>query len=156
MEWYCSDFKGPWKSAECARRDGEPKEGVKDWYYLTHRGTQRPVISGDVPASFLTEKDLAAIGRLYSYKGDFYRVIGLDHLFVKHNLMKKQGPDHYKERATWLHGALNESKREMSPLIDERDKLKKDLEAAESDVAEFSKRCDLANQAQEITAKALA
>ncbi|KAL2509101.1 hypothetical protein Fot_32748 [Forsythia ovata] len=35
-------------------------------------------------------------------------------------------------------------------LNDERDKLKVDLAAAESDVAEFLKRSDLANQAQEI------
>ncbi|KAL2554100.1 hypothetical protein Fot_07719 [Forsythia ovata] len=45
---------------------------------------------GEVPAFFLTEKDLAVISRLYSFK-DFYGVIGSDHLFVKHNLMKKQG-----------------------------------------------------------------
>ncbi|KAL2501355.1 uncharacterized protein Fot_35203 [Forsythia ovata] len=44
----------------------------------------------------------------------------------------------------------------MRLLTDEMDNLKKDLEAAESDVTEFSKRSDLANQAQEITAKALA
>ncbi|KAL2557643.1 Uncharacterized protein Fot_02382 [Forsythia ovata] len=31
------------------------------------------------------------IGRLYSYRGDFYKVIGSGHLFMKHNLMKKQG-----------------------------------------------------------------
>ncbi|KAL2558596.1 axoneme-associated protein [Forsythia ovata] len=42
----------------------------------------------------------------------------------------------------------------MRPMIDERDKLKKDLEVAKFDVAEFSKRCNLANQAQKITAKA--
>ncbi|KAL2549646.1 hypothetical protein Fot_11176 [Forsythia ovata] len=64
--------------------------------------------------------------------------------------------DHYKEQDTWLQEALNESKRKMRPLIDEMDKLKKDLEAAESDVVEFSKRCDLANQAQKIMANALA
>ncbi|KAL2529160.1 hypothetical protein Fot_21761 [Forsythia ovata] len=39
---------------------------------------------------FLTERDLAVIGWLYSFKEDFYGVIGSDHLFVKHNLMKKQ------------------------------------------------------------------
>ncbi|KAL2553916.1 uncharacterized protein Fot_07535 [Forsythia ovata] len=44
----------------------------------------------------------------------------------------------------------------MRPLTDESDRLKKDLEIVESDVAVFSKRCDLANQAQEITAKVLA
>ncbi|KAL2514782.1 uncharacterized protein Fot_28753 [Forsythia ovata] len=44
----------------------------------------------------------------------------------------------------------------MRLLTNERDKLKNDLEAVESDVAEFSKRCDLSNQAQEITAKVLA
>ncbi|KAL2502282.1 hypothetical protein Fot_36130 [Forsythia ovata] len=70
------------------------------------------------------------------------------------SIMKDQ--DHYKERAAWLHGALNESKKDLKPLTDERDKLKKDLEAVESDMAEFSNRFDLANQAQKITAKALA
>ncbi|KAL2538433.1 hypothetical protein Fot_19824 [Forsythia ovata] len=52
-------------------------------------------------------------------------------------------------------GTLNESKKDLKPLTEERDKLKKDLETAESDVAEFSKRFALANQAQEIMAKAL-
>ncbi|KAL2508980.1 hypothetical protein Fot_32627 [Forsythia ovata] len=60
------------------------------------------------------------------------------------------------ERAAWVQGALNESKKDLEPLTEERDKLKKDLEAAEFDVVEFSKRFDLANQAQEIMAKALA
>ncbi|KAL2529821.1 hypothetical protein Fot_22422 [Forsythia ovata] len=63
--------------------------------------------------------------------------------------------DHYNERAAWMQGALNESKKDLKSLTDERDKLKKDLEAAESDVAEFSKRFNLANQAQKIMAKAL-
>ncbi|KAL2532516.1 Uncharacterized protein Adt_05867 [Abeliophyllum distichum] len=29
-----------------AKRDGETKEKVKDWYYLTARGTHSPVITG--------------------------------------------------------------------------------------------------------------
>ncbi|KAL2529696.1 hypothetical protein Fot_22297 [Forsythia ovata] len=53
-------------------------------------------------------------------------------------------------------GVLNESKNDLKPLTGERDKLKKDLEVAKSDVAEFSKRFDLANQTQEIMAKVLA
>ncbi|KAL2554071.1 hypothetical protein Fot_07690 [Forsythia ovata] len=44
----------------------------------------------------------------------------------------------------------------MMLLNDERDKLKANLAAAESVVAEFSKRSDLANQAQEVTAQAFA
>ncbi|KAL2545329.1 hypothetical protein Fot_14562 [Forsythia ovata] len=44
----------------------------------------------------------------------------------------------------------------MRLLTDDKDKLKADLAAAESDVAEFSKKFDLANQAQEITTQALA
>ncbi|KAL2558563.1 Uncharacterized protein Fot_03302 [Forsythia ovata] len=43
----------------------------------------------------------------------------------------------------------------MRLLTEEKDKLKVDLSATECNVAEFSKRSDLANQAQEITAKAL-
>ncbi|KAL2548973.1 hypothetical protein Fot_10503 [Forsythia ovata] len=64
--------------------------------------------------------------------------------------------NHYKKQTTWLQWVLNESKKKVRLLVDENDKLKKDLEAAQSDVVEFSKRCELASQAQEITAKALA
>ncbi|KAL2553309.1 hypothetical protein Fot_06928 [Forsythia ovata] len=40
-------------------------------------------------------------------------------------------------------------------IISEEDKLKADLQTTESDVAKFSKRCDCAIRAQELTAKAL-
>ncbi|KAL2493711.1 hypothetical protein Fot_37468 [Forsythia ovata] len=70
------------------------------------------------------------------------------------NIIKDR--DHFKEWTNWLHGALNKANKELMPLIDALDKLMKDVEAVESDMVEFSKRCDLANQAQEITAKALA
>ncbi|KAL2520454.1 Uncharacterized protein Fot_24377 [Forsythia ovata] len=63
--------------------------------------------------------------------------------------------DHFQERATWLQGSLNESKNEEKLLAEERDKLKKDLQNAESDVAKFSKRYDHATHAQAVTAKAL-
>ncbi|KAL2501354.1 hypothetical protein Fot_35202 [Forsythia ovata] len=51
--------------------------------------------AGEVPSFFLTEKDIAMISRLYSFKENFYGVIGSDHLFVKHNLMKKQAGNIY-------------------------------------------------------------
>ncbi|KAL2529161.1 hypothetical protein Fot_21762 [Forsythia ovata] len=63
--------------------------------------------------------------------------------------------DHFKEWTSWLQGVLNESKKEMRLLTDERDKLKANLATIESDVAEFSKRFDLAYQAQEVTTQAL-
>ncbi|KAL2557819.1 hypothetical protein Fot_02558 [Forsythia ovata] len=44
----------------------------------------------------------------------------------------------------------------MRLLIDEKDKLKEDLGIVEFDVANFLKRSDLSNQAQEVTAQALA
>ncbi|KAL2528221.1 hypothetical protein Fot_20822 [Forsythia ovata] len=55
--------------------------------------------AGKVPAFFLTDKDLAVISQIYSFKGDFFEVIGSDHLFVKHNLMKKQGFANYGAKA---------------------------------------------------------
>ncbi|KAL2549510.1 Uncharacterized protein Fot_11040 [Forsythia ovata] len=116
---------------KCTKRDKEPREGVKDWYYLTPKRTHGPVITGhpssikhwrsqclwaagdwqcfssdpvpeitvsrtlshrrEVPSFLLTEKDLAVIGKLYSFKEDFYGIVGSDHLYFKHNLMKKQG-----------------------------------------------------------------
>ncbi|KAL2520428.1 Uncharacterized protein Fot_24351 [Forsythia ovata] len=63
--------------------------------------------------------------------------------------------DHFQERATWLQGSLNGSKNEEKLLAEERDKLKKDLQNAESDVAKFSKRYDHATHAKAVTAKAL-
>ncbi|KAL2489680.1 Uncharacterized protein Fot_42972 [Forsythia ovata] len=61
----------------------------------------------------------------------------------------------HKERATGLQGSLNKSKRELRIVSEERKKLKADLQTDESDVAEFSKRCDCTIRAQELTAKAL-
>ncbi|KAL2551984.1 uncharacterized protein Fot_05603 [Forsythia ovata] len=58
--------------------------------------------------------------------------------------------DHYKERVTWLQEGLNEVNKELRPLTDEMDKLKKDLDAVEFDVVKFFKRCDLDYQAEEI------
>ncbi|KAL2502575.1 Uncharacterized protein Fot_36423 [Forsythia ovata] len=83
------------------QREREPKKGVKDWYYLTPRGsysvesspgthhpssTRRANGYGQLglaglpksPGQFLTEKDLKVIGRLYSYKGDFSGIICTD------------------------------------------------------------------------------
>ncbi|KAL2501353.1 uncharacterized protein Fot_35201 [Forsythia ovata] len=34
------------KLNKCAKRDREPREGVKGWYYLTPRETHSPVITG--------------------------------------------------------------------------------------------------------------
>ncbi|KAL2501413.1 hypothetical protein Fot_35261 [Forsythia ovata] len=39
-------FHTLFKLNECAKRDGEPKEGVKDWYYLTPREAHSPIITG--------------------------------------------------------------------------------------------------------------
>ncbi|KAL2528744.1 hypothetical protein Fot_21345 [Forsythia ovata] len=64
----------------------------------------------------------------------------------------KKDRDHYKERAAWLQGAINESRNDLKPLTG-WDKLKKDLEAVESNVAEFSKRFDLANQPRKLWPK---
>ncbi|KAL2501372.1 Intermediate filament [Forsythia ovata] len=63
--------------------------------------------------------------------------------------------NHFQERATWLQGSLNELKTELRLLTDEKDKLKVDLQNAESDVVEFSKRYDHATRAQEVITKAL-
>ncbi|KAL2552761.1 Uncharacterized protein Fot_06380 [Forsythia ovata] len=52
-------------------------------------------------------------------------------------------------------GYLNESKKEPRALTDDRDKLKKDLVNSKANVAEFSKKYNHANQANELTAKAL-
>ncbi|KAL2528834.1 hypothetical protein Fot_21435 [Forsythia ovata] len=59
------------------------------------------------------------------------------------NIIKDR--DHFKEWTKWLQRVLNKLKKEMRILTDERDKLKADLTAIESDVVEFSKRSDLAN-----------
>ncbi|KAL2551685.1 hypothetical protein Fot_05304 [Forsythia ovata] len=63
--------------------------------------------------------------------------------------------DRFKEHTSWLQRVLIESKKEMRLLFEERDKLKADLASVESDVAEFLKKTDLANQAQKVTAQAL-
>ncbi|KAL2553915.1 hypothetical protein Fot_07534 [Forsythia ovata] len=64
----------------------EYREGMRSPTPIPNTGH----VTRKVPTFFLTEKDLAVISWLYSFK-DFYGVIGSDHLFVKHNLMKKQG-----------------------------------------------------------------
>ncbi|KAL2508917.1 hypothetical protein Fot_32564 [Forsythia ovata] len=70
-------------------------EGWVKYVMELSRGHEDPEADPDywaeVPTFFLTKKDLAVISRLYFYKGDFYGLIGSDHLFVKHNLIKKQG-----------------------------------------------------------------
>ncbi|KAL2545361.1 hypothetical protein Fot_14594 [Forsythia ovata] len=62
--------------------------------------------------------------------------------------------DYFQESTTWLQRSLNESKKELRVITDERDKLNTGLQNVESDVAEFSKRYDRATQARELTAKA--
>ncbi|KAL2488703.1 Uncharacterized protein Fot_41995 [Forsythia ovata] len=52
-------------------------------------------------------------------------------------------------------GSINKSKKELRNVTEERDKLKKDLQNTESDVAEILKRYDNATQAQLVTSKAL-
>ncbi|KAL2528745.1 Uncharacterized protein Fot_21346 [Forsythia ovata] len=37
-------FHTLFKLNKCARRDEEPREGVKDWYYLNSRGTHSPLL----------------------------------------------------------------------------------------------------------------
>ncbi|KAL2553342.1 hypothetical protein Fot_06961 [Forsythia ovata] len=54
------------------------------------------------------------------------------------NIIKDR--DRLQEWATWLQGALHESKKKIRFLIEEKDKLKADLSTTECDVAKFSKR----------------
>ncbi|KAL2555528.1 Uncharacterized protein Fot_00267 [Forsythia ovata] len=63
--------------------------------------------------------------------------------------------DYFKELSSWLQVSLKESKKELRVVTDQRDKLKEDLQNAEFDVAEFSKRYDNAAQSQLVTSKAL-
>ncbi|KAL2502117.1 Uncharacterized protein Fot_35965 [Forsythia ovata] len=64
--------------------------------------------------------------------------------------------DHFKEQVTWLQGSISVIKKEVKILTEDGEKLKADLVSFEADAAEFSKKYDHANHAQELTAKALA
>ncbi|KAL2551661.1 hypothetical protein Fot_05568 [Forsythia ovata] len=91
-DWACSEYPSDLNIFDFTKLKDQYR--ISESVRLIHPNkTDRPCspADGEVSASFLTEKDLAVIGQLYSYRGDFYGVIGSDHLFVKHNLMKKQG-----------------------------------------------------------------
>ncbi|KAL2529664.1 hypothetical protein Fot_22265 [Forsythia ovata] len=102
----------------------------------------------------LAAKKIPPVAKKKSSDNDQKRI--LPGLSLKGGEKDKDDPPASSDLRQTILGVLNESKNDLKPLTEERDKLKKDLEVAKSDVAEFSKRFDLANQTQEIMAKVLA
>ncbi|KAL2553577.1 hypothetical protein Fot_07196 [Forsythia ovata] len=64
--------------------------------------------------------------------------------------------DYFWDQVTWLQSCIGELKKEVKTLAEDKEKFQADLANSEAGVVEFSKKCDHANQTQEITAKALA